>query len=170
MNYPEVRELIKDGDLVFIAKGTTIWSKLTQLVTNSKYFHVGIAFWLRDAAYESRLFIVEAHQGGRRIVSMSSYSDKSMTVVNSEVPYRVYASELLSATGSVRYPYQDFISIGLMELLKIKLRDAKGEVCSEMVAKALNKGNLYLPTLISPGALFSRLTSDMGWTVRFSIN
>lgn len=170
MTYDEARESIVDGDIVFVAGGTSIWNKLTQLVTFSPYFHVGIAFWMRDSAYESRLFMVEAHNGGRRIVSLSSYADRPMTVVASEVPYRTYAKELLDKSGSVKYSIKDFIAIGLTETFKLKIRNASGEVCSEMVARALNNGNLYLPVLLSPGALYRRLVDDMRWVVKLSIN
>lgn len=170
MNYEEARESIIDGDIVFIANGTSIWNKLTQLVTRSPFYHVGIAFWMRDSAYESRLFIVEAHNGGRRLVNLSSYAAHSMTVIASEVPYLSYSKDLLDRAGSVKYSIKDFLAIGIIELLKIKVRNASGEVCSEMVARALNKGNLYLPVLISPGALFTRLVKDMRWGVKLSIN
>lgn len=168
LNYLNLRERIQDGDIVFVARSKGIAGKITELVTRSPFYHVGIAFWMRDSSYESRLFIVEAHQGGRRIISLSSYAAHPLTVVKSEVPFLSYSSDLIAQTGSVPYGYMDFLAIGLWEVLKIKARDFSGEVCSEMVALSLNMGGLYLPRHISPGALFTRLVSQMDWKIRLT--
>jgi len=168
LTYEEARGSIDTGDIVFVAHGSSLVSRLTELATRSSFFHVGIAVWLRDAAFESRLFIVEAHQGGRRIVSLSSYANYPLTIVSSEVPFSAYSDALMERVGSVPYGYLDYISIGLRELLHIKVGDFKGEVCSEMVARHLNMGGLYLPTLLSPAKLFRRLTVEMGWAVKLA--
>lgn len=163
--YTEIRDTIVDGDLIFVARSPTILGRITEFVTRSPFYHVGIAFWMRDSSYESRLFMVEAHQGGRRIVSLSSYAGQPLHIVKSEVPFGTYSKDLLDRAGSVPYSYLDFVSIGLLEVFRLKLHRSGGEVCSEMVVISLNKGGLYLPTLISPGSLYRRLVGAMNWVV-----
>ncbi len=167
--YDAVRDQIQDGDIVFVGHGTSVFSRLTEFVTRSPFFHVAIAFWMRDAEYESRLMLVEAHQGGRRIVTASAYQVYPMKIVQSDVPFTAYSRDLLDRAGSVPYGYLDYVAIGMRELFGVKMDNFKGEVCSEMVAASLNKGGHYLPTLISPAKLYDRLVSDMGWQIRADV-
>lgn len=58
IDYAQSRNFISDGDIVFVRNGESVWSKLTQAVTHSDVYHCGIAFWVRDPRYPSRLFLV----------------------------------------------------------------------------------------------------------------
>jgi hypothetical protein len=171
VTYEQARNLIQDGDLVFVKKGKSIWSKLTQLVTKSDVYHCGIAFWVRDPVYKSRLFIVEAFRGGRRIVSLSSYAKHPIDIIGSPISWEKNCDEVLDNTGLVPYSIPEYVWIGLRELLRIKRDDADddyGEVCSKMVAKYLVRGGVMLETDISPGKLEEKLL-QMQFDFRFRI-
>lgn len=44
--YEQCRYFIKDGDIIYIKKGFNLVNKIVQFVTNSPYYHVGIAFYM----------------------------------------------------------------------------------------------------------------------------
>lgn len=171
LNYEQARNYVEDGDIIFVRKGTSIWSKLTQLVTKSDTYHCGIAFWVRDPVYKSRLFIVEAHQGGRRIVSLSSYAQHPMDVIGSPISWEQYCDDLLDNTGLIPYSIVEYVWIGLLEKFRIRRKvDDFGEVCSKMVAKYLVRGGISLAeTDISPGNLRSVLQRE-GYEIKFVID
>lgn len=158
INYEQARNLIADGDVVFVKNGKTIWSKLTQEVTDSNIYHCGLAFWVRDPRYKSRLFIVEAAKGGRRIVSLSNYSSHELDVIKLPVDWEMHCDPVLENTGAIPYSYIEYIWIGLLELFRIRRKeDDLGEVCSKMVAKYCKEGGMTLETDISPAKLKSVL-------------
>jgi len=158
-SYSDVRDRIKNGDIVFLARGKKLSSKITQFFTGSPFFHVGIAFWITvDSLDTKRLFIVEANVGGRRIISLSSYAHYNMVVIENPAKWVSYCQDLLVKTGSVSYSYKDLLSIGLWETLQIKLKDYKGQVCSELISNTIRDNTELRPDqLISPGKLFDFL-------------
>lgn len=158
ITYEQARNVISDGDIVFVNNGTSIWSKLTQLVTGSETYHCGIAFWIRDARYKSRLMIVEANPSGRRIVSLSSYQAHDLEVLSSPVDWEMYCDPVLDNTGVIPYSIIEYVWIGLRELFNIYRRhDDFGEVCSKMIAEYCKAGGYNLVTDISPGKLKTTL-------------
>ena len=157
--YEEHHCKIKNGDLVFLGGAKSMFSWLISAVTRSVFSHVGIACWMRDTQDgKPELFIIEASPGGRRIISMDAYGlRRPMTVVGAPVAWTEYRDALLADTGHVPYGYMDLIGIGLKETLRIKTKDFDGEVCSEMVARALSAHGFKLDALQSPGSLYKAL-------------
>jgi hypothetical protein len=162
MSYNEIRSKIKSGDLVFL-KAAGIGKAITA-ITGGTYSHCGIAVWLHDE-YTERLMLIEAFEGGRRVVSLSCYANRQFIVLDSELNYSAISSEALDNTGKVGYGYFDFIKIGIRDLLMRHgiapvFRDSPGEVCSEFVAKMLkldNKLPYGVDTLIDPSMLFETI-------------
>lgn len=160
VSYEQARNVIQDGDLIFFKNGTTIWSDMTQALTKSPIFHCGIAFWIRDPLYKSRLMVVEANVGGRRIVSLSSYQKHGMEVIASPADWVRHCDPILDNTGAVAYSKAEFVAIGLLEKFGIRFgkNDPLGEVCSEMIAEYCKSAGIDLPTTdISPAKLHSTL-------------
>ena len=169
INYEQARNVISDGDIVFVRDGESVWSKLTQKVTSSDVYHCGIAFWVRDPLYKSRLFMVEAHRGGRRIVSLSSYAKHPMYIFNAPASWEKHCDPILDNTGVIPYSYIEYVWIGLLELFRIRRnQDDFGEVCSKMVANYCKEAGLELETDISPGRL-KNILLELGCTLKCSI-
>ena len=157
MNYFEIRDTIKSGDIVFMKRRNgkfNFWHKLITLFTKGPFWHVGVAFWAIDKVSGiPRLYILEAYDGGRRIVNLGFYRNYELEVIESPREWTEYAEEALSRVGEVEYGYLDFIAIGLKEKFGIKLTNFKGEVCSEFVATLLNLED----DLLSPNKLYEQL-------------
>ncbi len=167
--YSDARNLIKNGDLVYIAKGTSIWSKITEFVTGSPYYHCGIAFWIRDEAFSPHLMMLESHQGGRRIVTLSSYAEHPMDVVAAPIDWNQYCTDFIENTGIIQYSIREYIAIGFLEKLGIRLHiGKKQEVCSKMVALYLAQAGIDIEWNISPGKLFKRVI-QLGFSHTLSI-
>lgn len=170
VNYEQARNEIHDGDLIFFKNGDSIWSHMTEALTKSPIYHCGIAFWIRDPLYKSRLMVVEANQGGRRIVSLSSYSKHEYDVLASPLDWVKYCDEVLDNTGAVPYSKIEFVAIGLLEAFGIRRRkDDKGEVCSKMIAEYCKSAGTELETTdISPAKLKSTLL-ELGFEQRCTV-
>ncbi len=168
-SYLEARELIQNGDIVFIKNGTSIWSKLTQLVTRSRMYHTGIAFWVRDPAFNPHLFLLETHKGGRRIVTLSSYEKHAMEVIEAPLDWSTYCGDFIENTGLIDYSIEEYVAIGLWELFKVRVKTGKlSEVCSKLVALYLNQHpEIEIETNISPGRLYETLRG-LGHRTRLS--
>lgn len=170
IDYAQARTEICDGDLIFVRGGKSFWSRVIQKATGSDVFHCGIAFWVRDPRYPSRLFILEAHQGGRRIISLSSYAQHSMVVIVSPTEWNLVCDVMLDKAGSVPYSLLEFMWIGALELFGIRRKvDDEGEVCSKMVALYCKQGGMEIETDISPAALKTFLI-DAGNEIRCMIS
>lgn len=159
-NYEDFRSSIVSGDIVFFSGSDLILPKLIRAVTGSSYSHCAIAFTL-NVEDEDRVFVVEQHLGGQRIVNLSTYQfSHTITVLSSPIKWESYSKELLNRTGKIPYSFSDFVSIGIRESVGLKLKNYKGEVCSEMVAKVfISQGVKLSSSLISPGKLFLELTN-----------
>lgn len=170
VNYEQAKSLISDGDLIFFKNGGTIWSRMTQFLTKSPIYHCGIAFWIRDPLYASRLMVVEASIGGRRIVTLSSYEKHEMDVIASPAEWEKYCDPVLEKTGAIPYSKLEFIAIGLLEAFGVRRRkDDFGEVCSKMIAEYCKTAGIELPTTdISPAKLKSTLL-ELGFAQRCTV-
>lgn len=168
--YEEARVLIEDGDIVFVKSGNSISAKLIKFFLASEYNHVCFAFWFEDNRYKTpRLLDIEEHLGGQRIVNLSMYKDRELEVVKNPFDWYSMGGEILDDTGSIPYGYGDFITIGLRETFNLKLKNLRGQVCSEMIALWLKKQGVKLETtLVSPGKL-RQLLLDRGFKVKFSV-
>jgi len=162
LTYEQARSIIEDGDIVFFHGFLSIKHPIEstiRIVTSSPFTHVNIAFWV-EIAGQRRLMAVEA-QGGtkRRIINMSHYSDKPMTVVKGLKPWNDIASDALSRIEIQRYSYVTAVYAGLRDFsmhrlgAKLPKMQHPGEICSEFCARMSG-----LPeTDLSPGALYAAL-------------
>lgn len=159
--YSDLRQSIEDGDLLYIRDGNSIWSRVTQFITKSPHYHVGIAVWMTDGCSRRRLMLLEAHTGGRRIVTLSTYIDHRMDVIRPVFDFSLHSDQFIEHAGRVPYSLPDYVSIGAAELLRIRLGDFRGEVCSGLVADYLGRSAEFsgMPKQISPGEQFRWLTA-----------
>lgn len=147
MNYDDARKSVKNGDVIFF-KASTFKQRIITLFTGGQYSHVGIAFWIRPIAGSEveRLMLLESTNGGRRIIDLRSYAYRGMSVCQTPVNWEKVADDFLSGTGAIHYSYLDFLRIGAKKLFGLHHveDDKKGEVCSEMVAKAILASGIVL--------------------------
>jgi len=140
-SYAFVRSQIKTGDIVMF-RGNTWDAKFISFFTGSPYSHCGVAMWCSDImTSRRRLMLIESNIGGVRLISLSSNSNVDFDVLPgfSKTEWNFVEPEISSMIGSVDYGYMDFVTVFLREKLGIKLKDPKGQICSEFVAKILSQ-------------------------------
>lgn len=160
--YDQARDLIKDGDIVFMAKRSDPLSWAIDFFTDGTFSHVNIAFWI-DTCGVKRLVAVEAQgSSNRRIINLSNYQyfkKAEMHVVTPPKEWKDVASVALQQLGQAKYGYFEAIYVGLREFLlnrlniKLSEKDMKGEICSEFVARVYGVSDV----LLSPNALYTEL-------------
>ena len=159
--YEEARSLIKNGDLISFCPNDRNWlHRLTLKVTQSDYYHSGMAVWLEAEFGTRRLFVCEAHKSGRRLVPLSLYENNSFDVLACPVEFHKIEAPALDRVGKVKYGFMDFIAVGLRILFGIHLKDQSGEICSEFIQDEYNKAGFSMPQeVLSPGELHGYLLS-----------
>lgn len=161
--YSECRDFIENGDILFFYKGKHIFSKITQMMTNGPFCHAGMAFkMIIPGSVESRVFVVEQHNGGQRLVTLSSCVDNytGFFLMSNPVHWDKFGPELVSRSGFIKYSYLDLVTISVRETFGVKLKDHQGEVCSEMIAKVLINNGINLKTsMVSPNQLYRDMTA-----------
>jgi len=166
-SYMDARELIQDGDIVFITDRSSPVAWLVRFFTRSRYSHVGIAFWMQTGGI-SRLMMAEA-QGGtnRRIVNLSKYAQYNLDVIKAPGPWKRILGNALARLSDVPYGYMEAFYVGLVETalkyfdIELPRKDFNGEICSEYVAKMYNLPKKH----ISPQVLIEHL-KELGHDVR----
>lgn len=160
MTYEEARDLIQDGDIVFI-HGT--WRKplqaLVMFFTHSKFSHVCMAFKVNTGVTE-RVMCVEA-QGftKRRILNLSYYGDREVTVLAAPVPWYQIEDRALAKVGIAQYSILGAIYVGIRDYvlkcanISLPTLDIPHEICSEFIAKMVGLEK----TEISPQTLYEEL-------------
>lgn len=161
LGYDQVRDMICDGDVVFVSKQHGFVSALIRFFTRSKFSHCTIAFWV-DVCDEKRLMCIEA-QGGtrRRILNLSFYQQKGMTlyVVTPPKDWCSVAHTALEKLGEVKYGYFEAFYVGIREWMlknfRIKFKEIQfdGEICSEFIARTYGLKEVA----VSPELLFEQL-------------
>lgn len=168
--YIEYRDSIENGDILFFYKGKRLLSKVIQTVTQGPYCHNAIAFNLDIPGSDSkRVFVVEEHGGGQRIVTLSSCVSHyhGFSLIKNPLSWNQYGPDLIGQSGYIPYSYLDLVSITLKEKLGINISDHKGEVCSEMVARVLIDNGVKLDSsLVSPNKLYNQLIA-LGCETKF---
>lgn len=166
MDYATAREIIKDGDIIFIKRrkdSINPFSWLTTKLLHTRFYHVAVAVWMESDYGNRRLMVVEAHAGARRMVPMSLYSNHSMEVLRlKNLDFSKVADNLIENVGVINYGYLDFVMIGIKEIFGLPSRDNNGEVCSEMAAKMLIQGGYkkLSDSLVSPKKLYEEMIDD----------
>ncbi len=158
MNYQQVRDIAKDGDILFLVVNKKDWmSRTTSFFTKSKYTHAAFLFWYKD-----RLMLVESTtHGGIRIVQASTYADREIDIIPAPRPWTEIEATALSRSGTAKYGWFSAMYIGIREFMfthfNIKLpvdRDNRNKACSEFVSEVLELEDVD----ISPGSLFKKLS------------
>lgn len=158
--YDAARDVISDGDIVFIHGTDTILRKIVTAVTDSEFPHVVIAFWA-EIGGTRKLMCVEAIAGSkRRIVNLSYYSECHLTVIKAPAPWSSVMPFAFKRLGIAQYGWIGAFYIGLREVILrntgilLKARNTPHEVCSEFIAQVY-----HIPdTCVSPQKLFEKLT------------
>lgn len=158
LSYNQLRNHAQDGDLLFLTiNKKDILSRLTGLVTGSKYSHAAFLFWYRD-----RLMVVESTtHGGIRIVTASQYKDRMMTLIPAPKSWNEIQSQVLEKSGTAEYGWFSAAYIGIREFMfnhfNFSLpenRSNRNLACSEFVAENLGLAE----SDISPELLLKTLT------------
>ena len=158
MNYEEVRNIAKDGDVLFFHKNKNIGSKIISFFTKSKYTHVGFLFWYKD-----RLMLVDSGTvGGTRITLASTHKDNTFDIIPAPKKWSDIEDKALAKAGTSFYGWFSAFYVGLREVLFVHFNISlppnnknRNKCCSELVAEVLE-----LPDPdISPRVLYQILTS-----------
>ncbi len=171
MSYEEARGNIQNGDVLsFITghkNGKALFRQLTKAVTNSSYYHTGIAVWLSSVNSAPRLFICEAQPAGRRLVPLSFYSDLHFDVTKCPVDFSLIEKPLLEKVGSVPYGFLDYIGIGMRVLFGITAKDDDGaEICSEMAQDLFRDAGLAISENPFAPSELKKFINDLGFEDR----
>lgn len=162
MNYRELRDQFKSGDVVFFSKGKkNIVRRLITWFTNGPHYHVGFVFWMLTDSGNSRLMLAESQPGGYRIINLSAYRDRGMTVFRCPVDWHLISERVIESAGDVPYDFLDMALVGLHEKFGTPIPNitGPGEVCSVMVSKILQgAGMTGIVTMVSPQRLCEQLT------------
>lgn len=160
MNYNEVRDLAKDGDILFFhVDKTHFLSRLVSWFTKSPYTHVGFLFWFKD-----RLMLLDSGtKGGSRIVFASKYSTNTFDIISAPRDWKDIEEKALSRAGTAHYGWFSAAYIGIREFFfknfNIKLpvdKNNRNKACSEFVAEILELDDVD----ISPGVLYEKLSQE----------
>lgn len=158
--YAQGRDLVQDGDILFIAhKKGIIIPQLIEFSTKSIFSHVAIAFWIETAGVK-RLLAVQAQGGNKRFIMNASELDKcQLYVVTPPKSWATIAPSALSKLDKVPYGYFEALYVGFREFLMTRFnwtlpeKDFTGQICSEFVACIEGCSDVY----ISPQVLFEEL-------------
>ncbi len=157
MNYQEIRDQAKNGDIILLTVDKkNILSRTTSWFTKSPYTHAAFVFWYKD-----RLMLVESTtHGGIRIVQASVYSDRDMDIISAPKEWEEIEWRALERSGTAEYGWISAMYIGLREFLfmhfDIKLppnNSNRNKCCSEFVAEVLELDDAD----VSPKKLFEKL-------------
>jgi hypothetical protein len=139
LDYTELRNTLKTGDLVFI-QGTSIYSKITKGLQYLEGFstyrttHCGVVIWL-----EGRLLLAEMDGKYNVLRPLSQHKEHIIYVYHNQgliKPVDKLFTDLLDI--KLEYDIKDFLSIALHKLFGFYLKDDKNAiVCSEYCARWL---------------------------------
>lgn len=160
LTYDEARNVIQDGDIVFI-NGS--WrdpvSAVVMFFTASTFSHVCIAFWV-PTSHGRMLMCVEAQgRTRRRIFPLSYYADQMLTVVAAPKPWDDVKQHALSKVGRADYGMFEAIYVGLREFVarefkySLPIRPHNKEYCSALVAAVYELQDVHG----SPQVLYDQL-------------
>jgi hypothetical protein len=157
MNYDEVRDKIKTGDVISVRAKNGIIADMIRLVTRSPYSHSGIAIWLGDG-----LWMAEINSGHNHLVPLSQYQYMDFDVFECPADRdRTQVEILQSLRFRIDYGILSFFMIGYATVFGAKGRftTRKAKVCSEYVQTILINSGWSVPDkMVSPADLASKLT------------
>lgn len=159
MNYSEVREKIKSGDVfAWTHKGWGSWYdikiQIVRLFTQSEYSHVGVA-----VCWAQRVFILEAVASGVRLHPLSKEVPFYWIPTESKWEYDV-ESFAISQLGNEYSTWQAILAF----LGKLHSGADTTWQCAEYTQAILKRLGLELPGNATPTAVVSNL-QEMGYPV-----
>jgi hypothetical protein len=176
MKYLEGRELIQNGDMVFVhrnKKKFSFFANAISFVTRSEIYHCGIAVWMKADSGEKRLFLVEADLNDRRMVPLSLYDQHQMFVLAKpdEVVFDYFSNELIIPVGTQKYNILKAVEAGIRKYLLLPRLATDGEICSEMCLRMWRIGGFtkMKQELFTPDQLYSIMFLDYGVKRRVAI-
>jgi len=176
MNYLQGRELIQNGDMVFVCRNKKKFSFFANTIsffTRSEIYHCAIAVWMQAESGEKRLFLVEADLNNRRIVPLSIYEGHDMYVLAKPdiVKFEYFSSELIVPVGTQKYGIGKAIEAGLRKYLLLPRLASEGEICSEMCLRMWRIGGFVRldQELFTPDQLYNIMTMACNIQTRVDI-
>lgn len=167
MKYIEGRDLIKDGDIILVARPKNTFSFFANTISffmQTSIYHSAIAVWLKAETGEKRLFVVEADINNRRVVPLSFYEDRELHVLAcpEKIKFEYFSSEMIEKVGSAKYSIPKAIEAGFRKYFLLPRLASNGEICSEFCLRMWAIGGLnWIGTfLITPDQLEKELIAS----------
>lgn len=161
MKYADIRDQIRDGDLIAVRSNHRGLPALTRFFTRSPYTHTAVAIWL-----DGGLWAAEMNAGGNALVPLSRWANTDFDVFAHppfEYAYDVRYAILESLRGKIDYDLADLLRIAAHNVLHCKLpTDTGGLVCSAYSAKIYSLcgwNPLLLPSIPAPSDLVAALNT-----------
>ncbi len=134
MNYNDIRNTLKSGDLVFYSSHNGIGDKLIKWWSKSKYSHVGVV-WV----VAGRVFLLEASAfGGVRLVPLSKRMPDLIVRMNLE--WNAAAEQQAMEHMMDKYSFYDALLAGLHKKYK-----SSNWICTEYAASIVEKCGYSFP-------------------------
>lgn len=169
MNYADVRNSIKTGDLIAVKRRDGVFPIATRIVTNSPYTHTGIAIWTGG-----RLLLAQTNAGGCNLAPLSQEAIYDFDVFECPVNRDKCEAATWAELGSrIPYGFLDCVRIFGYKVFGIPLpkNDGKDLVCSALSARIyMNAGwePVNLPSIPWPGAVTDQLQNRIKFEVKAS--
>lgn len=166
MKYADIRDQIRDGDLIAVRSNHRGLPALTRYFTHSPYTHTAVAIWLGGG-----LWAAEMNAGGNVLVPLSRYQDSDFDVFSCPAaPEAVRILTLEFLRDRIDYDFIDLLRIAAHNVLRLKLpTDTGGLVCSAGSARIYRSARwapVGLPSIPAPSDLVAALHADPLFEVR----
>lgn len=169
MNYSDVRNSIKTGDLIGVKRRDGIFPIATRIVTNSPYTHTGIAIWAGG-----RLLLAQTNAGGCNLAPLSQEAVYDFDVFECPVDRNACEGAIWQELGSrIPYGFMDCVRIFGYKVFGIPLpkEDGSDLVCSALSARIYKNAGwapVGLPSIPWPGAVTDQLQNALKFEVTAS--
>lgn len=159
VNYTEAKQIIKDGDIVFVhGVPTDIVQALIMFFTGSRFSHCFIAFHVEICGTETVMCVEAQGHTRRRVIPFSLYDDHVFTIVAAPKHWNDVKDTALRDVGIAKYNMLRAIYIGIREYcirrfqIELPPFPRTNEVCSDFC------GDVYgIENQGSPQSLYNNL-------------
>lgn len=169
MNYSDVRNSIKTGDLIGVKRRSGIFPIATLIVTNSPYTHTGIAIWSGG-----RLLLAQTNGGGCNLAPLSQEAEYDFDVFDCPVDRDKCEAVIWQELGKrIPYGFLECVQIFGYKVFGIPLPKIEGPdlVCSALSARIYQLAGwqpVDLPSIPWPGAVTDQLQKALKFEVKAS--
>lgn len=172
MNYADVRNGIRTGDLIAVRKPHGFLPVLTRLITGSPWTHTAVALWC-GAGRHRRLLVAEAKASGAFLTPLSQYAGVDFDVwpvpIEAQLSVEAAIWEILGTP--IRYDVLDLLRIAANRLFGWPLPEADNalKVCSALSATIWLQAHWqprYLPAIPAPDDIVAALAVPPMFEVR----